>query len=37
MLSEKTLQIVEKRSERQKKKGKIYPTERRVPENNKER
>ena len=36
-LSEEALQIAEKRSERQRKKGKIYPTEYRVPENSKER
>ena len=32
-LSEETLQIDEKRSERQRRKGKIYPSECRVPEN----
>ena len=36
-LSEGALQIAEKRSERQRRKGKIYPTECRVPENSKER
>ena len=37
-LSEEALQITEKkRSERQKRKGKIYPFECRVPKNNKER
>jgi len=36
-LSEEALQIVEERSERQGRKGKIYPTECRVPENSKER
>ena len=38
-LSEKALQIAEKkkRTERQRKKGKIYPSECRVPGNNKER
>ena len=36
-LSEEALQIVEKRSERQRRKGKIYPFERRVPKNSKER
>ena len=35
--SEEALQIAEKRSERQKRKGKIYPAESRVPENSKER
>ena len=35
-LSEEALQTAEK-SERQKRKGKIYPSECRVPENNKER
>ena len=35
-LSEEALQIAEKRSERQRRKGKIYPTECRVPENSKE-
>ena len=34
--SEEALQIAEKRSERQKRKGKIYPTESGVPENSKE-
>ena len=33
----KVLQIERKRSERQRRKGKTYPTECRVPENNKER
>ena len=38
-LSEDALQIAEKRREvkRQKRKGKIHPTKRRVPENSKER
>ena len=36
-LSEKALQIAEKRSERQRRKGKIYPFECRVPKNSKER
>ena len=36
-LSEKVLQIAEKSSERQRRKGKIYPTECRVSENSKER
>ena len=38
-LSEEALQIAEqrKRTERQGRQGKIYPTERRVPENHKER
>ena len=36
-LSEEALQIAEKRSIRQRRKGKIYPTECRVPENSKER
>ena len=36
-LFEEALQIAEKRSERQRRKGKIYPTECRVPENSKER
>ena len=36
-LSEKALQIAEKRSERQRRRGKIYPIECRVPENIKER
>ena len=38
-LSEQALQIAEKRREvkRQRRKGKIYPTECRVPENSKER
>ena len=35
--SEGALQIVEKRSKRQRRKGKIYQTECRVPENSKER
>ena len=34
-LSEEALQIAEKRSEKQVRKGKIYPTECRVPENSK--
>ena len=33
-LSEKALQIAEKRSERQRRKGKIYPFECKVPQNN---
>ena len=36
-LSEEALQIVEKRSKRQRRKGKTYPTESRVPEKSKER
>ena len=36
-LSEEALQIAEKRSERQRTKGKIYPFECRVPKNSKER
>ena len=36
-LSEKGLQIAEKRSERQRRKGKIYPFECRVLKNSKER
>ena len=36
-LSEEALQIAEQRSERQRRKGKIYPFECRVPKNNKER
>ena len=36
-LSEEALQIAEKRRERQKRKGKTYSTEYRIPENNKER
>ena len=36
-LSEEALQIAEKRSERQRSKGKIYPFECRVPKNSKER
>ena len=37
-LSEETLQIAEKkRSEKQRRKGKIYPSEYRVPKNSKER
>ena len=35
-LSEEGLQIAEKRRERQKRKGKIYPSECRVPKNSKE-
>ena len=35
-LSEEDLQIAEKRSERQRRKGKIYPSECRVPKNSKE-
>ena len=36
-LSEEALQIAEKKSERQRKKGKIFPFECRVPKNSKER
>ena len=36
-LSEEALQIAEKRSDRQRRKGKIYPSECRVPENSKGR
>ena len=36
-LSEEALQIAVKKSERQRKKGKIYPFECRVPKNSKER
>ena len=36
-LSEEALQIAEKRSERQRRKGKIHPFECRVPKNSKER
>ena len=36
-LSEEALQIAKKRSERQRRKGKIDPSECRVPENSKER
>ena len=36
-LSEEVLQIAEKKSERQRKKGKIYPSESRVPDNSEER
>ena len=36
-LSEEALQIVEKRSEKQRRKGKIFPFECRVPKNSKER
>ena len=36
-LFEEILQIAEKRRERQRRKGKIYPNECRVPENSKER
>ena len=36
-LSEEALQIAVKRSERQRRKGKIYPFECRVPKNTKER
>ena len=36
-LSEKALQIAEKRSERHRRKGKIYPFECRIPKNSKER
>ena len=36
-LSEEALQTAMKRSERQRGKGKIYPSERRIPKNSKER
>ena len=36
-LSEETLQIAEKRSKRERRKGKLYPFEHRVPKNSKER
>ena len=36
-LSEKALQIAVKRSEKQRRKGKIYPFECKVPKNSKER
>ena len=36
-LSEEASQIAEKRSERQRRKGKIYPSECRIPKNSKER
>ena len=36
-LSEEALQIAVKRSEKQRRKGKIYPFECRVPKNNRER
>ena len=36
-LSEEALKIAEKRSKRQRSKGKIYPSECRVPKNSKER
>ena len=36
-LSEEALQIAKKRSERQRRKGKIYPSECRVPKNSKKR
>ena len=36
-LSEEALQIAEKRSQRQRRKGKIHPSECRVPKNSKER
>ena len=36
-LSEEALQIAEKRSERQRRKGKIYPFECRIPKNSKGR
>ena len=36
-LSEDASQIAEKRSKRQRRKGKIYPSERRVPKNSQER
>ena len=35
-LSEEALQIAEKRSKRQRRKGKIYPSECKVPKNSKE-
>ena len=35
--SEEDLQVAKRRSKRQKRKGKIYPTECRIPENSKER
>ena len=36
-LSEEAFQIAQKRSKRQRRKGKIYPSECRVPKNSKER
>ena len=36
-LSEEALQIAKKRTERQKRRGKIYPFECRIPKNSKER
>ena len=36
-LSEEALQLAEKRSERQRRIGKVYPSECRVPKNRKER
>ena len=36
-LSEEALQIAEKRSKRERRKGKLYPFEHRVPKNSKER
>ena len=36
-MSEEDLQIAEKRSKRQRRKGKIHPAECRVPDNSKER
>ena len=36
-LSEEALQIAKKRSESQRRKGKIYPSECRIPKNSKER
>ena len=36
-LSDEALQIAEKRSERQRRKGKIYPSEFRIPKNSKRR
>ena len=36
-LSEEALQIAEKKSERQRRKGKMYPFECRIPKNSKER
>ena len=36
-MSEEALQIAEERSEKQRRKGKIYPTECRVPENSKDK
>ena len=36
-MSEEDLKIAEKRSKRQRRKGKLYPSECRVPKNSKER